>query len=550
MISREEIIYSTLSKMEVVTDVGSIVPMEDESYILETYIKLTIEDQNFPFKVQVYPQYPFKLRELETIRFINEDYLEYNHVNPDGSICILTDHNPDLKTKLEIDINGLIDWINKYVIIKSQDEHYEHILVPNEPIDGIGRNFLFTDVDYPFKNGDFGVFNYAPLLDGKSGKSKTQTLVVQEFHTHKVKCDWNSYYSHGNEFAGFYYFSDTPPVSKQNLRLAASNWNELEGYFSQEFLYALWLERKSNKKLKNNTLIPLLIGYPIGKKKNHWVATMFKTTNFPNYAEKTLSLSGYVGKLKDQSINWVGTYDCTYEMFFGRGRLSDDLVSRNVLILGIGAIGSILAKSLTRGGLREISLFDYDVKEPGNICRSEYPFISGITNKTEDLAKYLLSISPFVNPSYSEVLTDILKSVRGNNIMEKSASEFLNEYDLIFDCTTDNDMLYFLDSLNLDSKLISMSITNGAKELVCCQGKGIYNRTQTIFKTLKNSESDMFNPTGCWSPTFKASYNDIAVLVESAIKHLNGTFENGTEPRDFVMQSEWDNGFNLTLKQF
>jgi len=30
----------------------------------------------------------------------------------------------------------------------------------------------------------------------------------------------------------------------------------------------------------------------------------------------------------------------------------------------------------------------------------------------------------------------------------------------------------------------------------------------------------MYNPTGCWSPTFKASYNDVSSKVQFAVKHI------------------------------
>ena len=33
-------------------------------------------------------------------------------------------------------------------------------------------------------------------------------------------------------------------------------------------------------------------------------------------------------------------------------------------------------------------------------------------------------------------------------------------------------------------------------------------------------ETDMYNPTGCWNPTFKASYNDIECKVQVAVKHI------------------------------
>lgn len=40
------------------------------------------------FDVEIKPPYPLQFHETETIRFINPELIEYNHVNRDGSICI------------------------------------------------------------------------------------------------------------------------------------------------------------------------------------------------------------------------------------------------------------------------------------------------------------------------------------------------------------------------------------------------------------------------------------------------------------------------------
>ena len=59
----------------------------------------------------------------------------------------------------------------------------------------------------------------------------------------------------------------------------------------------------------------------------------------------------------------------------------------------------------------------------------------------------------------------------------------------------------------------------------------------------------MYNPTGCWSPTFKASYNDINVLVQFAIKHINIRKKNGQELRNFILDTKEDD-FGIILKEF
>lgn len=53
------------------------------------------------FDVRIYPEYPLKRLDTESITFFNTNFLEYGHVMGDGSICIHTSHNIDLKKKLK-----------------------------------------------------------------------------------------------------------------------------------------------------------------------------------------------------------------------------------------------------------------------------------------------------------------------------------------------------------------------------------------------------------------------------------------------------------------
>ena len=64
---------------------------------------------------------------------------------------------------------------------------------------------------------------------------------------------------------------------------------------------------------------------------------------------------------------------------------------------------------------------------------------------------------------------------------------------------------------------------------------------------LKNDTEDLYEPTGCWSPTFKGSYNDINVLVQLALRHLNRLFTNKKQKNNFVIK-EVDN--NLKIIEF
>ena len=61
---------------------------------------------------------------------------------------------------------------------------------------------------------------------------------------------------------------------------------------------------------------------------------------------------------------------------------------------------------------------------------------------------------------------------------------------------------------------------------------------------------DLHNPTGCWNPTFKASYNDINTLVQFAIKHINLRFEKDKALRNFVIESDDKDCLTIKLKEF
>ena len=61
---------------------------------------------------------------------------------------------------------------------------------------------------------------------------------------------------------------------------------------------------------------------------------------------------------------------------------------------------------------------------------------------------------------------------------------------------------------------------------------------------VKSDMVDMYYPTGCWSPTFKASYNDIAVKLQFALKHIIGMLSS-VEPESNFYVSETQDGMAI-----
>ena len=505
------------------------------------------------FEVIIASQYPFKTYDAETIFFFNKDLLEYSHIMKEGNICIHTAHSPILSQKLVYDVESVKAWIEKYYLNKTSDSHYEHLIVPRELFNGQLHSFLFNEVQYPFGKNQFGYVNFSRISNGHYGEKEVSTYVLQQFiNTDKkliAEVYWNTHYKRLQSEEGLFIFLENPPSN--NRRWVYETWDELRPFLPQiflSFLHSVDLNFQKRKERK----IPLFVGYKLPSGESHWQVIMLEAGKFPTTGKK--ENKQWVTILDNKkTIDWAMTSNCSYKYFYGRGHLNKKITHSKILIIGIGAIGSIIAKTLVRGGCLNIDIIDYDIKEPENVCRSEYSFASGINNKINDLNRELVGISPFVNINYNpENLNAILKSLYVNDSNKKPIEQYLNGYNIIVDCSTDNDLLYILSQLEIRPTLLNISISNHAKQLVCAVEKNRYDFVLNQYENvLKYDVEDLHNPTGCWNPTFRASYNDINVLAQFAIKHINLRIGQPEKTlRNFVLETNDDDCFNINLKEF
>lgn len=265
-----------------------------------------------------------------------------------------------------------------------------------------------------------------------------------------------------------------------------------------------------------------------------------------------------ITKLLDQSILWGLSTDASYKYFFGRGSFCKKLTESKILILGLGAIGSIVAKTLARCGCKTIDLLDYDIKEAGNVCRSEYRFTLGTLHKMRELSHILYEISPFItiNTGNTNVFNEYIKTIHNegsSSLLLKQIMTYLNPYDIIFDCTTNDSLMYLLGTLkDLKSTRINLSVGNHCHNLVGGFDQQAHDFVKNAYENnVHNNTEDMYTPTGCWSPTFKASYNDIDLMVQMALKHINKVFAQDKPKNNFVISYEQDDcDTNLKLREY
>lgn len=503
------------------------------------------------FDTMILPQYPFRFHEIETIRFVNKDLLASNHVNADGSICIHTVHSPNLRDKLGYDIEAVKYWIKKYFILGENDLNYEHIIVPDSIRGNVKSCFLFTEVAHDFTKGEFGLFGYSLRAWGKHYKNDISTYQINFFRTKRkiIEASWSSHYKGNVDEHGLFIFIENPPV--KNGRFIVTNWIDLEPYVTQDFLKFLYSFKKGNSfKKRQQTEVPILFGYKVPNNEIHWQCAMIDVNDFPNYGIDLGANVGYEGHLDDKPIKWISTKNCSFNYFFGRGSFDAKLTESKILIVGLGAIGSILATTLTRGGCKNLSLIDYDTKEPENVCRSEYSFITGINDKVLDLGQRLIQISPFLEIIPENFLTDFLKVHINTQSKNDELKKILDPYDVIFDCTADDDVAFILDALNPNGEVISLSITNHARELICSIKPNLYKWLIETTRQFAREGEALYEPQGCWSSTFLGSYNDISLLVQFAIKNINLSLLKGKPLRPFYISAKTEEGLSIKLYEF
>lgn len=553
---RTEIIEETVSSLAGIELVENF--SINDNMILEGKIAVSMEglDKELQFDVIIYSQYPFKIRDVDSIRFLNSELRDYNHIMSDGSLCVHSEHSNDIKEKLIYDFAALKAWIRKYFINKETDFHYEHIILPQPRQDfTLQHYYLFSETNYVFKKNEFGYFGYSEINNGDVRSTKINNFIIQNFSNqyNKKVCDvdWSIYLKSLSKETGLYFFIEKAPTQG---RFSFESWGELKTLLSQDSIEFLHTVEKKNLVLKNK-VIPILLGYKISETEIHWQAILLEIGQFPIYGEKVNNQ--FITKIDDEAnIDWASTKNCSPKYFFGRGKLNDIITKSNILIIGVGAIGSIVAKTLTRGGCSKLNLLDYDIKEPDNICRSEYLFITGITDKTQELKSELQSISPFMNCGIvpfdvCDWFNYFIKSDTETVSSKTNLLKVLKSYDLIIDCTADNDLLYSLQQLQLNTSILNVSISNHAKHLVCGVEANRYEFIMNQFQNvLKFDLEDLHNPTGCWSPTFKASYNDINLLVQYFIKHINLKFDGKNGLRNFVIETSNQDLFQIKLKEF
>ena len=126
---------------------------------------------------------------------------------------------------------------------------------------------------------------------------------------------------------------------------------------------------------------------------------------------------------------------------------------KNVLVIGLGGVGSYAVEALIRSGIENITIVDSDKIEISNLNRQLMTYQNNIGNyKTDEIKKRILMINPRVK----------VKKITEHITLDNINTLFNEEYDYIIDAC---------DTITIKLELIRMSKKLDIK-LISCMGTG------------------------------------------------------------------------------
>jgi hypothetical protein len=341
-------------------------------------------------EVEIPLSYPFIENGRKCCRFVPQKSIDCKHINEDGTICLVIPICTDFQERFILELEALKTWRDDYYLSEKIDARYEYPIIPNQN----QMTFLFTDIDKKLELGENGVVRGCCIAHYPEGYAKP-IATCQITQIGDDKCLWNTENKYANEVElGLFYFIDTEPIEKNNAIFISAK--SLEKYLPNDFVEKIY------QKSRNSPHYFLFLGYNIiNSDETHWLAIhLNKTNNIINAKPVPFLNNRFDCQFNDEKIEWCKTQNMSYERFFGRGSISKHLKDKKILILGIGAIGSSLAKILTRTGVMNIGFNDFDVVEAGNICRGEFSLFEIGLPKYDAISRELYSISPFVSVNF------------------------------------------------------------------------------------------------------------------------------------------------------
>jgi hypothetical protein len=239
----------------------------------------------------------------------------------------------------------------------------------------------------------------------------------------------------------------------------------------------------------------------------------------------------------NRQIAWVNSENWDVEQVSTRGRLSRQVTSSRVLLIGAGAIGSALGELLVRGGVQQIVVIDSDNVTVGNLTRHTLSMDDTGESKALGLARRLNTLSP--QASALGFKTDFPPT-------DAAIKVEIDQCDLIFDCTGSDEITRQLEAYSWAEEKLFFSLSMGvdARRMFFFSQFGRFDSAEfftrfgpwLMLERQENRDRELPREgTGCWNPVFPARADDVWLLVSLALSTVDQIASQSPSGVDFVV---------------
>lgn len=326
-----------------------------------------------------------------------------------------------------------------------------------------------------------------------------------------------------------------PVISEAQLPF---NWGELFSVCSQHKIDLKRVLQNSIRALNALGPVFLLIGFPIAgriggaEEQIHWLGIALPEWTHPDRAPNGFrpnfrSVWKY-DELREvgacRQLQWVKTENWHHHEISTRGKASAMLREKRIVVIGVGALGSMVVEDLARLGVTDLLLIDSDVVEVGNLVRHSLTINEVGQPKALAVAERLNAILPQMRVDY------FAEQFPPNEVAKIEA---LQACDVVIDCTGSNAVIHAMQSFNWETRkaFFSASVNPNAEKLFLYRQHGLRFSANTFLELMEKPLVDSWKETaglefpregiGCYHPVFPARFDSMAVWGSVVVNHID-----------------------------
>ena len=342
---------------------------------------------------------------------------------------------------------------------------------------------------------------------------------------------------------------------------APLTWRELRAAAKKQGVELDWLLRRVATLLRTGARRILLVGFPIPATMGqppvevHWQPLVLPALPRPasrGAAGRTFARgfrNNDLGRWKlarqalfdDHRIEWHESQNWHSDRIGARGRLMETARLSRSAIIGVGALGSLMAELLVRQGAVDSILIDFDALTAGNLVRHRLGLDAVGENKATALAEELNLMSPHAR---------VRACCQGLPWDLPDAHQLLCDRETVVDCTGDDAPLVALarNAWNAPKLFASASVGREARRLYFFTARGTSFPLDEFKKLVAPwlaeeravaRDDSPWEGAGCWHPLFRARLDDLMLMAATATKLLEAEVaEPSLSPKLQVFQSK------------